>query len=130
MNSPTNISLTIPDFAHPAEEIFSRILDFYGIHWLYEPKTFPLQWDSEENVIEAFTPDFYLPDQDLYIELTTLRPKLSTLKNRKIRLMNELYPDINIKLVKRKEMRDLMVKFGLEEEADQIRGTAAQGNDR
>ena len=85
-----------PVFAHPAEEIFARILDFYGIRWEYEPHTFPLEWDENGNVTLAFSPDFYLPEQDLYIELTTLRPQLSTRKNKKIRLMNQLYPHIKI----------------------------------
>lgn len=115
-----------PVFVHPAEEAFAKILDFYGLEWEYEPRTFPLEWDAQNNITLAFTPDFFLPQQDLYIELTTLRPKLSTLKNRKMRLMKELYPEINIKLFKRREMRDLMVKFGLEEEALMIQGTEAQ----
>jgi hypothetical protein len=109
-----------PQFSHSAEAIFARILDFYGISWEYEPRTFPLEWDQQGNPSIAFTPDFYLPDQDLYIELTTLRPKLSTHKNRKLRLMKTLYPEINIKLFKRKEMRDLMLKFGLLDEAASI----------
>jgi len=115
-----------PQFAHPAEEVFARILNFYGLEWLYEPRTFPLEWDDQGNVAEAFTPDFYLPDQDLYIELTTLRPKLATYKNRRIRRMQEIYPDVHIKLIKRHEIRDLMVKFGLYEDAEQIQGTFAQ----
>ncbi len=115
-----------PPFSHPAEEVFARILDYYGIEWEYEPRTFPLEWDENNKVTEAFTPDFYLPQQDLYIELTTLRPKLSNKKNRRIRRMKELYPEINIKLFKRHEMRDLMVKYGLTQEAEHIRGTQAQ----
>ncbi|MEN4013460.1 MAG: hypothetical protein ROW48_15610 [Bellilinea sp.] len=115
-----------PSFAHPAEELFARILDFYGITWQYEPRTFPLEWDESGNVTLAFSPDFYLPDQDLYIELTTLKPQLATLKNKKIRLMNHLYPEIKIKLLKRREMRDLMVKYGLHAEAAMLRGTEAQ----
>jgi hypothetical protein len=114
-------------FVHPTEEVFARILDYYGISWEYEPRTFPLEWDPEGNVQEAFTPDFYLPDQDLYIELTTLRPRLSTHKNKKLRRIKELYPDIHIKLYKRKEMRELMVKYGLLQEAAKIQGSAAQG---
>jgi hypothetical protein len=114
-------------FAHPVEEAFARILDFYGLQWQYEPRTFPLQWDEDGNVTEAFSPDFYLPEQDLYIELTTLRPHLTTIKNRKMRRMQELYPDIHIKLFKRREMRDLMVKFGLYDQAERIQGTQAQG---
>lgn len=100
-------------FVHPAEEAFARILDFYSIKWEYEPRTFPLEWAEDGRVLEAFTPDFYLPEQDLYIELTTLKPHLSTHKNRKLRRMQELYPDIHIKLFKRREMRDLEVKYGL-----------------
>jgi hypothetical protein len=115
-----------PQFVHPAEEIFARILDFYGIEWEYEPRSFPLQWDEKGNVTEAFKPDFYLPQQNLYVELTTLRPHLATFKNRKLRRMKELYPDVNIKLFKRKEMRDLMVKYGLMQEAEKIQGTGAQ----
>jgi hypothetical protein len=113
-------------FVHPAEEAFAHILDFYGIEWLYEPRSFPLSWDENQNVTEAFTPDFYLPAQDLYIELTTLRPKLSTHKNWKLRRIQELYPEIHIKLFKRKDLRDLMTKFGLIKEAERIQGTEAQ----
>lgn len=119
-------SLPRPAFAHPIEEVFSRILDFYGLQWEYEPRTFPLEWDEQGNVLEAFTPDFYLPQQDLYIELTTLRPKLATHKNRKLRRIKELYPEINIKLYKRSEIRNLMVKYGLSEEAGHLAGTGAQ----
>lgn len=115
-----------PAFVHPAEEAFARILDFYGIRWEYEPRTFPLEWDEQGNVSEAFTPDFYLPDQELYVELTTLRPQLANRKNRKLRRLQELYPDVNIKLFKRREMRDLMVKYGLEQEAARLQGTGAQ----
>ncbi len=115
-----------PKFVHPSEETFAKILDFYGIEWEYEPRTFPLEWDEYGTVLEAFAPDFYLPSQDLYIELTTLRPKLATYKNRRVRRMQELYPHVHVKLLKRREMRDLMVKYGLYDSADQIQGTAAQ----
>jgi hypothetical protein len=114
------------DFAHPTEETFARILDYYGIQWEYEPRTFPLEWDEEGNVTEAFSPDFYLPGQDLYIELTTLRPSLTTRKNRKLRRMQELYPSINVKMFKRRDIRNLMVKYGLDQEAEKISGTEAQ----
>jgi hypothetical protein len=115
-----------PIFAHPAEEAFASILDFYGLEWEYEPRTFPLEWDEQGNVSEAFTPDFYLPDQDLYIELTTIRPKLATFKNRKLKRIKELYPEINIKLYKRREIHDLMVKYGMMQEARRIQGGEAQ----
>ncbi len=115
-----------PEFAHPIEEEFARILDYYHIAWEYEPHTFTLQWDEEGNVTEAFSPDFYLPDQNLYIELTTLRPKLITKKNRKLRRLQELHPEINIQLWKRNDIRDLMIKFGLDDHAARLIGTDAQ----
>lgn len=115
-----------PIFSHPIEDAFAKILNFYNIEWEYEPRSFPLEWDEQGNVTEAFTPDFYLPQQDLYIELTTLRPKLANFKNRRVRRMNELYPEIHIKLYKRRELYRMMVKFGLENEANIIRGDVAQ----
>ena len=121
-----NRSDQAPEFVHPAEEIFSRILNFYGIPWEYEPRTFILDRDSNGNTTEAFTPDFYLPEQNLYVELTTLRPKLSSNKNRKLKLLMERYPEVNIKLFKRREMRNLMIKYGLVDEAEAINGTGAQ----
>lgn len=115
-----------PRFSHALEEEFARILDYYGIEWQYEPHTFPLEWDAAGNVTVAFSPDFYLPDQDLYVELTTLRPKLIRHKNRKLRRMAELYPHINVKLFKRKDLRDMMVKYGVDHHAEAIMGTDAQ----
>jgi hypoxanthine phosphoribosyltransferase len=113
-------------FSHVAEEMFARILDFYGVVWQYEPKTFDLEWNDKGKVKLAFAPDFYLPDQDLFVELTTLRPQLATIKNKKLRLMNELYPDIKIKLMKRRDIRDLLIKYGLYDEAQNFHGTDAQ----
>lgn len=118
-----------PDFAHDVEAEFAQILDYYGIRWQYEPRSFALAWDEEGNITKAFAPDFYLPDEELYVELTTMRPKLITRKNRKLRRMKELYPDVNIKLFKRQDLRDLLIKYGLDEQAAAIIGTEAQ-NDR
>jgi hypothetical protein len=113
-------------FEHPTEEQFARILDFYQVEWEYEPRTFVLERDGQGNVIEAFTPDFYLPQQDLYVELTTLRPKLIRTKNRKLRSVREHYPEVKVKLFKRQDVRSLLVKYGLDQEADRISGTEAQ----
>ncbi|HXV44060.1 MAG TPA: hypothetical protein VEC96_13415 [Anaerolineae bacterium] len=101
-------------FSHPSEAEFARILDFYQIAWEYEPKTFILQEDDKGNVIEAFSPDFYLPEQDLYIELTTMEQRLITKKHRKLRRLRELYPDINIKLLNRSDFKQMMVKYELD----------------
>lgn len=115
-----------PQFVHPIEEEFARILDYYGIRWQYEPTTFPLEWDEDGQVTAAFSPDFYLPDEDRYVELTTVRPKLVTIKNRKIRRMKELYPEVTVTLLKRSDLRDMMIKYGADEHAADIMGTEAQ----
>lgn len=101
------------NFAHPSERECAKILDFYQIHWEYEPKTFPLEWDRQGRITQSFTPDFYLPDLDLYIELTTLNQKLVTKKNRKVRILRELYPEIRIKIFYQKDFKKLLVKFGI-----------------
>jgi len=96
------------NFAHDSEREFAKILDFYDISWLYEPRTFPLEWDGEGNPTVSFTPDFFLPDYDLYIELTTLNQKLVTKKNRKLKRLREINPDINIKLFYKKDFQSLL----------------------
>lgn len=100
------------DFAHVSEEEFSRFLDFYNVEWRYEPVCFPIEWDSKGKVCESFTPDFYLPQFDLFVELTTMKQRLVTRKNRKVRRMQELYPDIRVKILYRKNFRELLFKFG------------------
>ncbi len=101
-----------PKFAHPSEREFARILDFYGLRWIYEPLSFPLEWDDSQRAAQMMTPDFYLPDLDLYLELTTMKQSLVTQKNRKLRKLRQLYPDINIKLLYRKDFHRLLAKFG------------------
>lgn len=100
-----------PSFAHPSEEEFARILDFYHIAWEYEPRAFAVEWDDQGNVVKSFTPDFYLTEHDLYIELTTLKQSLVTKKNRKVRRLRELYPDVNIKILYASDFRKLIEKF-------------------
>jgi len=102
-------------FAHPSEEEFASILNFYHIRWEYEPKTFPVRWDESGKVVESFTPDFYLPDLDLYIELTTMKQSLVTKKNKKMRLLRKVYPELNIKLFYGKDYRQLLRKYGIGE---------------
>jgi hypoxanthine phosphoribosyltransferase len=98
-------------FAHPAEYEFARILDFYGIEWQYEPRSFPLRWEHG-HVAEAFTPDFYLPHLNMYVEVTTLKTGLTGEKNRKMRLIKQLYPEVNIKLLKKRDYLRLLAKYG------------------
>ncbi len=91
-----------PPFAHPSEVEFAKMLDFYGVAWQYEPRTFPLQWEGER-VVEAFTPDFYLSALDLYVELTTMKQSLVTKKNRKVKLLRAIYPQVNIQVFYQKD---------------------------
>lgn len=101
-----------PAFAHPSEAEFASILDFYQVRWDYEPRTFPLRWGADGQVVECFTPDFYLPEQRLYIELTTVKPRLMAKKRRKLRLLQEQYPHIRIRLLRIQDFHQLMWKYG------------------
>jgi hypothetical protein len=113
-------------FAHASEAEMSRILDFYAVRWEYEPHTFPILWNLEGDVVESFSPDFYLPDLELYLEMTTLRQKLVRKKNRKLRRLRELYPDLNVKLFYARDFRALMLKYGKLALHDGLSGTSGQ----
>ena len=102
-----------PRFANPAELEYAKVLDWHGIPWEYEPTTFVLERDAEGRVTEAFTPDFYLPEQDLYLEVTVMKQSLVTRKNRKLRKLRELYPDVKVKLFYERDFERLAVRFGL-----------------
>jgi hypothetical protein len=101
------------EFVNDAEAECARILDFHGIPWEYEPRSFVLEEDAEGRVLEAFTPDFYLPEQDCYLEVTVMKQSLITRKNRKIRKFRERYPDVKIKLFTRRDFERLAQKYGL-----------------
>lgn len=111
--SPAPTTIEDARFAHESEEEFARLLDFYGVRWQYEPRTFPLQRSDDGRILEAFSPDFYLVDLDLYIELTTLRQGLVTDKHRKLRRMRELYPNVEVKLLYRRDYVSLLTKYGI-----------------
>jgi hypothetical protein len=113
-------------FAHASEAELSRILDYYQIRWRYEPRSFPIRWTLEGRVVESFAPDFYLPDLDLYVELTTLKQSLVRKKNRKLRRLRELYPELRIKLFYAKDFRALMLKYGRGALAGELSGAGGQ----
>jgi hypothetical protein len=115
-----------PRFSHASEAELARILDYYGVAWHYEPRTFPILWNTEGKVIESFSPDFYLPELDLYVELTTLKQSLVRRKNRKLRRLRELYPDIRVKLFYGKDFRALMLKYGRFDLAASLSGLEGQ----
>ena len=102
-----------PTFANPVELECAKILDYYGVPWEYEPRTFVLDRDEQGQIVEAFTPDFYLPEQDLYLELTVMKQSLVTRKNRKLRKLRELYPDVNVKLFYKRDIERLAQRYRL-----------------
>ncbi len=108
--APLSLQIKPASFAHPSEEEFARFLDFYQIEWIYEPRSFVLEWEGK--AAEMFTPDFYLPALDLYVEMTTMRSGLTTEKNRKVRRLRELYPEVNVKLLARRDYDRLLAKYG------------------
>lgn len=120
-----------PSFAHASEAEMARILDFYAVRWDYEPRTFPILWNLDGVVVESFSPDFYLPELDLYLEMTTLKQRLVRKKNRKLRRLRDLYPAIRIKLFYARDFRAIMLKYGRLALADSLSGTLGQiGSER
>ena len=119
-HSETRLSVATPAvtgasptrFAHDSEAELARIFDYYRIEWRYEPDTFAIAWNVAGAVVERFTPDFYLPEIDLYIELTTLKQGLVRKKNRKVRILRQLYPGLRIKLFYARDFKALMLKYG------------------
>ena len=102
-----------PRFANRSELECAKLLDYYGVPWEYEPRTFVLETDDEGRVTEAFTPDFYLPEQDLYLEITVMKQSLVTRKNRKLREIRRLYPHVNVKLFYRRDIERLAQRYRL-----------------
>jgi len=116
-------------WSHPSEKEFAHVLDYFGIEWRYEPTTFPLRWDKEGNLLEGFSPDFYLVEQELYVELTTLRPRLMRDKHRKVRRLRELYPEVSVRLWDRQDFVRFLERFGLESHRQDLVGKEALEKD-
>ena len=103
-----------PRFANRSELECAKLLDYYRVAWEYEPRTFVLEEAEDGTVIEAFKPDFYLPDQDLYVEVTVMKQSLVTRKNRKLRKLRERYPNIKIKLFYKRDIARLAERYKLD----------------
>jgi hypothetical protein len=103
-----------PAFANRSELECAKVLDYYGVPWEYEPRTFVLEEDAAGRVVEAFTPDFYLPEQDLYVEITVMKQSLVTRKNRKLRKLRERYPSVRVKLFYKRDVERLAQRYRLE----------------
>ena len=100
-------------FAHPSEKLFSDHLDLFDIEWIYEPVSFPLEWGSG-SIKKMFTPDFYLPSLDLFVEITTMNRNLITKKRQKLKLAKRLYPNFNFRLLNEEDFHNILSKKDLE----------------
>ena len=109
--TPPESAAEAPQFANEAESECAKILAYYGVPWLYEPRTFVLEEDESGRVLEAFAPDFYLPEQDLYLEITVMKQALVTRKNRKLRKVRERYPGVRVKVFYRRDIARLAARF-------------------
>ncbi|MDP9491360.1 MAG: hypothetical protein M3P42_04035 [Actinomycetota bacterium] len=103
-----------PRFQNAVELECAKLLDYYEIPWMYEPHTFVLEEAPDGRVVEAFSPDFFLPEQNLYVELTVMKQSLVTRKNRKLRKLRERYPDVNVKLFYRRDIERLAQRYRLD----------------
>lgn len=107
------VSMERRPFVNESEQIFANLLDFYRIAWEYEPRSFPIQWDRDGRPLESFTPDFYLSELDLYVEITTMKQANVTKKNRKVKLLKTIYPHLNIQVFYQRDFHNLIFKYGL-----------------
>jgi hypoxanthine phosphoribosyltransferase len=103
-----------PRFQNDVEVECAKLLDYYRVPWDYEPRTFVLEQAADGTVVEAFKPDFYLPEQDLYLEVTVMKQSLVTRKNRKLRKLRELYPDVKVKLFYKRDIQRLAERYRLD----------------
>ena len=110
---PSVVRGTSQNFAHPSEELFSRLLTLYGHPWLYEPFEFPLEWNDRGVPIRGFRPDFYLCERRLFIELTVSAQRLVTRKNHKVRRFRDLYPEIPLLVVYQRDFHQLLEPHAL-----------------
>jgi hypoxanthine phosphoribosyltransferase len=103
-----------PRFQNDVEVECAKLLDYYRVPWDYEPRTFVLEETEDGTIVEAFKPDFYLPEQDLYLEVTVMKQSLVTRKNRKLRKLRELYPDVKVKLFYKRDIQRLAERYRLD----------------
>jgi len=83
------------------EANIARLFIHLGIKWIHQPKTFDLK-------TQTYTPDFYLPEYNTYIEVKNFLWKYSKIRDRKFR---KLYPDISLILILKKDYLILEEKY-------------------
>jgi hypothetical protein len=83
------------------EANFARILDLMAIKWVHQPARFQLK-------VQKYTPDFYLPDFGIYVEIKNYLSEYSSNRDSQFR---ELYPHLNLSLILKPEYLKLQEKF-------------------
>lgn len=83
------------------EANFARILNLLKIKWVFQPESFDLKF-------QKYTPDFYLPEYDLYVEIKNFLSNYSAKRDKAFR---KLYPDKNLSLILRPEYTKLQSGF-------------------
>lgn len=83
------------------EANFARILNLLGIPWLYQCKTFDIGG-------HMYTPDFYLPDSDTWIEIKNFLSEYSRKRDENFRKM---YPDLELMLILKGDYLELQEEF-------------------
>ena len=81
------------------EVAFAQWLDLSRYKWLYESKTFDLGNTT-------YTPDFYLPEFDCYIEI---KGRSLDYFKKKLKLFKKLFSNINYKILYKKDLEKLGV---------------------
>jgi hypothetical protein len=100
---PQQIEYDNKMFRSSWEANFAKWLDLSGIKWEYESKAFELKINNKDT---TYTPDFYLPEFDCYIEI---KGRWYYNSKEKFDLFLEIFSDINIKLLQKKELKLLGV---------------------
>ncbi len=83
------------------EANYARLLNYQGIKWIHQPKTFQLK-------SQRYTPDFYLPKENKFIEIKNFLTDYSIRRDREFR---ELYPDLKLEMILKDGYMNLQDKF-------------------
>lgn len=95
-------------FAHESEEMFADVLDELNLEWEYEPTVFIIK-ENNGNVKKAFKPDFYIPELDLYVEISTCTNRRR--KRRKVEQAQEKHPEANIILLLSEQLKEIFTEY-------------------
>lgn len=79
----------------------ARLYTYLKVKWEYTPYSFDIGG-------QMYTPDFYLPETDTYIEVKNFWGEYSRIRDEKFR---KTHPDINLKVILKEEYLELEQKY-------------------